>query len=168
MFKMFLILYADDIAIFANSKDQLQTSLDLLLCYCNKWKPSVNTSKTKVMIFRKAGRLPANVEFQFSEQKFEIASKFVYLGLVFTTGGSFSDAQSTLAGQSMKAIFALNKYLHRLTNISVGHTLELFDKLVLPILTYGCEVWGPHAANSIERVHLQFCKRLLGVKMYSK
>ena len=47
------------------------------------------------------------------------------------------------------------------------HKLELFDKLVLPILTYGCEVWGFHTAISIERVHLQFCKRLLGVKMYS-
>jgi len=68
----------------------------------------------------------------------------------------------------MKAIFALNKYLHRFTNIYVRHKLKLFDKLVLPILTYGCEVWGFHTANSIERVHLQFCKRLLGVKMYSK
>ena len=30
MFKMFLILYADDIVIFANSSDELQTSLNLL------------------------------------------------------------------------------------------------------------------------------------------
>lgn len=64
----------------------------------------------------------------------------------------------------MKAIFVLNKYLHRFTSISVRHKLELFDKLILPILSYGCEVWGFHTANSIERVHLQFCKRLLGVK----
>lgn len=64
----------------------MQISLDLLLCYCNKWKLFVNTSKTKVMIFRKAGRLHANVEFQFGEQKLEIVSKFAYLGLVFTTG----------------------------------------------------------------------------------
>jgi len=93
-----------------------------------KWKLSVNTSKTKVMIFRKAGRLPANVEFHFGEHKLEIVSKFVYLGLVFTTGGSFSDAKTTLACQSIKAIFALNKYLHRFTNIYVRHKLELFDK----------------------------------------
>jgi len=49
------------------------------------------------------------------------------LSTVVTTGGSFSDAQSTLAGQSMKAIFTLNKYLHRFTNISVRHILQLFD-----------------------------------------
>ena len=42
--------------------------------------------------------------------------------------------------------------------------LSLFDKLVTPILNYGSEVWGFCKANQIERVHLQFCKNLLGVK----
>ena len=36
--------------------------------------------------------------------------------------------------------------------------------MILPILNYGGEVWGFSKANVIERVHLQFCKRLLGVK----
>ena len=40
----------------------------------------------------------------------------------------------------------------------------MFDKLIAPILNYSSEVWGFIQANSIERVHLQFCKRLLGVK----
>ncbi len=43
--------------------------------------------------------------------------------------------------------------------------LELFDKLVLPILNYSGEVWGFAKSNQIERVHLKFCKRLLGVKI---
>jgi len=34
MFKMFLILYADDICHFANTSDELQTSLKLLYDYC--------------------------------------------------------------------------------------------------------------------------------------
>jgi len=40
----------------------------------------------------------------------------------------------------------------------------LFDKLILPILNYGCEVWGFHNAQNIERLHTQFCKNILGVK----
>ncbi len=43
--------------------------------------------------------------------------------------------------------------------------LDLFDKLVLPILNYGGEVWGFCQAQQIERIHLKFCKRLLGVKL---
>ena len=86
------------------------------------------------------------------------------MGILFTTGGSFSEAPNTLAGQSLKAIFRLNKYLYRFTNIYVKHKLDLFDKLILPILKYGNEVWDFHPGNSVKKVHLQFYKRLLGVK----
>ena len=43
MIKMFLILYADDIVIFANTSDELQTNLDLLYDYCKRW----NVRETK-------------------------------------------------------------------------------------------------------------------------
>ena len=46
----------------------------------------------------------------------------------------------------------------------VSNILDLFDKLIVPILNYGSEVWGFHQAQDIERVHLSFCKRVLGVK----
>ncbi len=49
--------------------------------------------------------------------------------------------------------------------MSPKHILQLFDKLVLPILNYGGEVLGFAQATQIERTHLQFCKRLLGVKI---
>ena len=47
---------------------------------------------------------------------------------------------------------------------------NLFNALVLPILSYGCEVWfWHHDASStvtkvLEGVHLQFLRGLLGVK----
>ena len=69
-------------------------------------------------------------------------------------GGSFSEAQNTLAGQAQKAILKLNKYLYKFTFISPKHKLDLFDKLVTPILNYGYEVWGFAQANAIERVHM--------------
>ncbi len=94
----------------------------------------------------------------------EIVNKFSYLGILFTTGGSFSETQSVLAGQAQKALFKLNKYLYKFTEITVVHRITLFDKLISPILNYSAEIWGFFQANKIERVHLQFCKRLLGVK----
>ena len=30
--------------------------------------------------------------------------------------------------------------------------VELFDTLIMPILTYGCEVWGVQNLNSIEKI----------------
>ena len=116
------------------------------------------------MVFRKGGMLPRNMAFFYNGERLEIVKEFKYLGMVFTTGGSISEAQNTLAGQAQKAIFKLNKYLYKFTYISPKHKLDLFDKLISPILNYSSEVWGFIQANSIERVHLQFCKKLLGVK----
>ena len=93
----------------------------------------------------------------------EIVSSFSYLGIVFTPGGSFSNAQVTLSGQAQKVIFKLNGYLYIFSDITPKHVLNLFDKLVTPILNYGSEVWGFRKAKQIQRVHLQFCKNLLGV-----
>ena len=46
--------------------------------------------------------------------------------------------------------------------------LGLFDKLILPILTYGSEVSGFSKAENIEPTHLQLCKHLLGVKIQTQ
>ena len=126
MLKIFMLLYADDIVIFANTKEQLQNSLDLLLEYCNRWKLTINISKTKVIVFRNGGVLPQEMKFYYNGEVLEIVSEFKYLGIVFTPGGSFSGAQSTLAGQAQKAIFKMNKYLHKFTYISPKHKLEFF------------------------------------------
>jgi hypothetical protein len=40
----------------------------------------------------------------------------------------------------------------------------LFDKLVTPILLYASEVWGIYNYHEIDRLHLKFLKRILGVR----
>jgi len=119
----------------------------------------VNVGRTKVMFFRKSGLLPMNLFFEYNGEMEEMVNVFSYLGIVFTAGGSFNQTQITLAGQSRKANFKINKYVYNFSNISIKHRLELFDKLLLPILNYGCEVEGLHTANNIERVHTQYCKK---------
>jgi hypothetical protein len=52
---------------------------------------------------------------------------------------------------------------------------RLFDTLIRPSLTYGSKVWGAEVgmldhdktgsvANAVERIHLRYLKRILGVK----
>ena len=89
MFKLVLILYADDIVIFANSKEELQLSLDALYEYCQRWKMSVHINKTKVIVFKKSGRLTALTKCYYTNEELEIVGKFTYLNIVFSTGGSF-------------------------------------------------------------------------------
>jgi hypothetical protein len=52
----------------------------------------------------------------------------------------------------------------RFYKLSVKIQLDLFDKMIKPILLYGCEVWGFGKNEVLERVHLKFCKILLKLK----
>ena len=164
MLKIFLLLYADDIIIFASSAVELQNNLNILSEYCERYKLVVNTTKTKIMVFRRGGFLSQNLKFYYNETEIAIVNTFSYLGIVFSTGVPFSACQKTLSGQALKAIYKLNSYLYNFTHISIRHRLELFDKLVTPIMNYGSEVWGFCHGKQIERVHMLFCKQLLGVK----
>ena len=61
-FKLYILLYADDTVIFAESHEELQTSLDTMQLYCDTWKLQVNTSKTKIVVFSK-GKIRQNPVF---------------------------------------------------------------------------------------------------------
>ena len=51
--------------------------LILLENYCDRWKLTVNATKTKVMIFRKGGRVNRNIRSIYKGNVLEIVSKFV-------------------------------------------------------------------------------------------
>ena len=99
-------------------------SLNLLFDYCQRWKLVVNTSKTKIRIFRKGSCLSQGLNFYYNNILIETVNNFSYLGVVFTVGGSFSEAQNTLSGKALKSIFKLNKYLYKFTNVSIKDELD--------------------------------------------
>ena len=72
MFKIFMLLYADDIVLFANSPDELQEGLDLLSNYCKRWKLKINVAKTKIMVFRRGGILPRNLVFYYDGEPLKL------------------------------------------------------------------------------------------------
>ena len=69
----------------------------MLHTYCDTWRLSLNTSKIKAVVYRKGGRLPLLLNFKYNETELEIVQSFTYLDVVFSTTGSFSQLQETLA-----------------------------------------------------------------------
>ena len=86
-FKLFLLLYTDDVVIMSETEEGLKHGLFLLKKYCDRWKLTVNATKTKVMIFRKEGSVNRNIRFIYKGNVLEIVSKFTHLDIVFITGG---------------------------------------------------------------------------------
>lgn len=160
--KLFLLLYADDTIIFAESAEKLQVAMNCLDNYCKLWKLKINIDKTKVVIFSK-GKIRNIPKFSFNNIPVEVVFNYKYLGILFNYNGTFTNALKSLCDQASKALIAVNAKIKKLS-LPVDMQLELFDSVVKPILLYGCDVWGFHDCKIIERFHLKFLKNVLKVK----
>lgn len=179
------LMWADDIVTLALDGPSLQHLLDILGSYTQTWELEVNLGKTQVMIFNAQGKLLVESHtFNFLSMSLSSTKQYCYLGLTFTLSGSFKLATDILAIKGRRAWIALKRSInaHHLTGWSL---MKLFDHLISPILTYGCQIWMPTTeaakgrlrtdpndhkgyfkritADSFERVHLSFLKWSLGV-----
>lgn len=159
--KIFLLLYADDTVILSNSADGLQNSLNVYDEYCDIWKLTVNQSKSKVIIFSK--RSQPNITFTLSGIALETVREYKYLGVLFCSNNSFFSMKKYIAEQGTRAVYSLLSKARNM-HLPIDLQIELFDKLVKPILLYGCEVWGFGNVTVIERVQLKFLKHALNIK----
>jgi len=161
--KLMLLLYADDTVIFGDSPDNLQAGLNAMTDFCRDRKITINHEKTKIMIFEKRQHVPDFI-WTLDGNNLEVVSEFKYLGLNFGKTGKYNPAFKSLATQATKASFMLRKHMLRFPNLPVNFALQFFDSMVVPVLSYGCQLWGFKEVKSLEVIHKKFCKMLLGVK----
>ena len=162
-------MYADDLILFSDSREDLQKQMDKLENYCKQWKLEINNKKTKVMIFNRGNKLINNT-FVFKNVRIETVKIFKYLGFTITAKNcSFEKTVEDLSIKANRAIYALNNKI-KLSRLHTRLALKLYNSLIAPILLYGAEVWGPFIEqnfekwdkNKVEQTHTQFIKRALG------
>ena len=144
MLKLYILLYADDTIIMAENKEELQVALHAVGGYCRLWKLQVNVSKTKIIKFkkRKSKKFPNDhYDFRLNNEKVEVVDSYVYLGTTISYNGKYKEAIKKQVLQAQRALFAI-KRKKEMYDLPFDITLDLFDKMILPILLYGCEIWG--------------------------
>lgn len=99
--KVFLLLYADDTIIVSDDPKDFQACLNSFLDYCEVWKLRVNFNKTKIMIF--GARNIENFNFQMGNNDIEIIKEYKYLGVIFSSTGSFLNARKCIVEQAKKS-----------------------------------------------------------------
>lgn len=161
--KLMIILYADDTVILADSAERLQHSLNILFEYCQTWSLTVNNDKTKICIFSYRKVNHSLYDFKFNNMTLEIVDEFLYLGVVFKHNGNFNLCQKRLCDQAQKAMFSILQYARKYM-LETDLKIQLFDKMIKPILMYNCELWGFENLQVIERMHLKYCKYVLCLK----
>ena len=158
------LLYADDIILLSDSKEGLQSSIDVFKNYCKNWNLQVNVNKSKVMVFNSNGKSYVN-NFKYDDCYLETVSQYCYLGVMLKHNGNFNVAISVLMEKARKALFKIKKILG--INNPCRLLEKLFDTLVTPILLYNCEIWGSDIkqddSSAVERFYIKFIKEILGV-----
>lgn len=156
-FKFLVLLYADDTAIICDRPDEFQTSLNNFVSYCKIWKLNINYDKTKIVIF---GARKTDVYcFTMEETIIEIVKSYKYLGVLMSSNGSFLNARKAIHERANKAMHLLYKRIYNL-NLPLDLQLKLFDSTILPIITYGCDIWGYENLELFERIHNQFLRTI--------
>ncbi|KAL5256625.1 hypothetical protein ACHWQZ_G011768 [Mnemiopsis leidyi] len=135
------------------------------------------------MVFNKTGRqLQESHGFKYGRITIPAARTYCYLGIVFNLNGSTTAATDELRKKGLKAYFALKSIIN-LGELSTRSVFKLFDALILPVVSYGCQTWLQEtnfvkavisevdgkrilqklAADPLEKLHLRFLKWTLQV-----
>jgi hypothetical protein len=172
-----LLMYADDISLIEEQPGGLQQLLDILDQFCTDNDMHANLDKTRALIFNRehASSSQKGFVFQFQGAIIQKANDYKYLGLLMAPRKTVATAMQNVVVRARKATGAVYQKFRKLeihSNVFLKHML--FDAVVLPNVTFGCQVWGPWFLkhdiakdafdSNIERVRLSFYKLLLQLK----
>ena len=164
--EIFALLFADDIVLLSLTPIGLQTQINNLKVAAENLGLIVNLNKSKVLVFRKGGYLGRLEHWHYGDQPIEVVNSYKYLGYTLTTKLSTEIPLSEFAGRAKNKVLTIFKTLYKLGKIESDIFFKLFDSQVLPMLIYASEVWGlasKDTLQTIEKVHMFACKRMLGV-----
>jgi hypothetical protein len=164
-----IIMYADDIALCAPERSILQNALDALNGYFRQKGLDINIPKTKVMKFRRGGRLCTSDIIQVNGNPLEFVSSFKYLGVVFTTTGK--NFGPHISDRIQKAIIAAHA-VRNLRALSITTAVRLFDLKISPIASYGVvNIWQyltEAQLHQLDKIKARYLKLAMGVSMTSR
>ena len=107
LLKLYVLLYADDTIIMAESPNELQLALNALNDYCQAWKLKINIEKTKIIRFSKTKPQTPTQDFWLNGDKVELVESYIYLGTTISFNGKFTDAMEKQINQAHTVLFSI-------------------------------------------------------------
>ena len=153
--------YADDLVCVSESEEGVQSMLDILDTWCNKWNMNVNVSKTQIVHFRPMCIAKTEFNFTYRNSPIQIVSQYKYLGLIMTEFLDFSKMAYNVAQSAGRALGLLIAKSKTYGGMPYDCFTKLFDSLVQPIIDYGAAIWGTKDFSCIQAVQHRACRFLI-------
>ncbi|KAI5717340.1 hypothetical protein M8J77_004178 [Diaphorina citri] len=160
-YNLIALLYADDLVLLTDKENELQKMLDALEEYCTVNKLEVNVEKTKVVVFRRKGKLRKEIKFTYQRTPVEIVPSYIYLGVTFTSGLCFVENVKRFITKTMGAIATVNSLWARTRVYNWEANMIVYNAVVKSTLLYGAEIWGLRYLEELEKPQVKYIKSLL-------
>lgn len=138
-FELHLLAFADDMVSLAPTPGHLQRKINTLADYFEKLGLKVNLGKTKVMVFRKGGRV-GNIMFKYNGQPIEIVNEYTYLGVLFSSSGVYAKTAKSMKQRGLAALGSTWKIFTSGKISSFSSNSRLFDSLVASVPLYASHI----------------------------
>ncbi|XP_075163172.1 uncharacterized protein LOC142235800 [Haematobia irritans] len=156
-----VLLYADDIVIIAEERSELQSMIQNLEHYCNDWNLTVNTNKSKILVFRKGGKLSEHERWTYRGEEIEVVSEYKYLGVIITPQMKFRSHIRNRNIQSKSAIKTTWKNFLQKDNINLWQKWNLYQAVCRSIQSYAAQIWGYGNFEEVDKLQRYFLKKVL-------
>ena len=152
------ILFADDTNLILTDKcvdsliSKASREIDAIFNWFNANKLSLNTEKTKYILFRSPQtRLPTTDNVTIDGKPIEQVKSIKFLGVHIDEFLKWEEHIKLKNNQIAKNLSVINRVKHDLQTRTMK---TLYDSLILPHLTYGVVAWGNTCKKAIKRMHL--------------
>ena len=160
-------LYADDLVLVAEQKQDLQRMLTVVDWVCKKWGMAISVEKSKVLT---VGCADVCTAIQLNNQSLEEVESFIYLGSSIDKSGKASTEVDTRIEKGDRAYQMWRKKVFRSANLSKATKMRVFRTLVMSVLLYGAETWTitQKDLRKLRTFHLKCLRDILGVTRWDK
>ncbi|KAI5755057.1 hypothetical protein M8J77_013699 [Diaphorina citri] len=154
------IRFADDIALLAESEQDINQMLNYLNQTLNKYKLKINAKKTKSMVISKTDHnIIANVKIE--NEPIQQVKEFCYLGsLISQDNKSTREIRRRIV--LAKQAFEKKKTILTNKNLSLSTRKKFIKTYIWSILLYGCETWtmGKYERERLEAMEMWLWRRM--------
>ena len=161
--------FADDAVIFAETMQELTGFLDALSGESGRLGLRISWMKTKIQQFIHTVDQACSV-VSCGDEEVEVVSVFPYLGSRISDDGSVTVEIEHRLGLAWGAMSSLGGRIWCSKYLSRGTKAEVFKRLVLPVLLYGCETWTLTATMRarLDSFGTKNLRRIFGYRWYDK
>ena len=161
-------MFADDLALLAADSTTLQSMLDIVYRYPQRWRYKINPTNSAVLVFGESSpsraKLRPTRNWYLGTSIVAESDQIRHLGIIQSVQSSTIGSTNERASAGRSAFFGLNMLGSRFGCLHPSTSYRLYSTFSIPIMLYGSEIWK--ITNSevllLERVHRKIVRTVQG------